>query len=201
MFGMPRILIFDLETRKDAKELCPSDEEQGWDLLREGKGGVSSLIIWDNIDDRIHLFDDHSLLTAARYLESADLIVSYYGTKFDIPVIEGLIGRKLALKSHYDIYVEIAAASTKRGIIPRKGDLKLDSVGHRCLGRGKNGNGGDVINLVKSGKYADIFEYCLQDVYLTRDVFEFICTHNGVQHMNNSFLGLDIPEWIRKGMI
>ncbi len=198
---MPRILVFDLETRKEAKDLDPTDELHGWDLLREGEGGVSALAVWDNSDNSIHLFDDHNLFAAAKYLESADVVISYYGSKFDIPVIEGILGRKLALRHHYDLYVELAETSTRRGIIPRKGDLKLDTVGRRCLGRGKSGSGDAVTRLIKEGKFAELFEYCMQDVYLTRDIFKFMCLNKGVQHLNNSFLPIDIPNWIREAMV
>lgn len=198
---MCRILVFDLETRKEAKDLDPTNEENGWTLLREGKGGISALAVWSSNDERIHLFDDHSLLAAARYLETANVVVGFYSTHFDIPVIEGILGRKLALKYHYDVYVELAEESARRGIIPRKGDLKLDSVGRRCLGRGKSGDGSAVTRLIKEGKFGDLFEYCMQDVYLTRDIFEFMCINRGVQHLNNSFLPIDIPDWIRKAMV
>lgn len=193
-----RTLVFDLETRLGPQDLHPEDEELGWAALREGKGGISALVIYDYEEDWVYLYDDKSILTAAKHLESADLIVSYYGSKFDVPVIEGILDRKLRIKTHLDLSVELMRESAKRGNIGRKGDFTLNSVCVRTFGKGKNGQGSHVNTLVKEGKYGELFNYCAHDVLLTRQLFDYICQHNGVQGLNNTFLPIPLPEWIKR---
>jgi DEAD/DEAH box helicase domain-containing protein len=196
-----KILVFDLETRKDAKTLRPDNEELGWTALREGEGGISALAIWDVTEQWLYLYDDYSIQAAVAHLESADVLVSFYGEKFDVPVIEGILGRKLRIKYHYDIYREIAEANAHRGIVGRKGDFTLDAVCKRNIGKGKTSNGAHAVELVKLGKFGELFNYCGHDVKLTKELFEYACLGNGVMNINNSFLPLSIPDWIKKAMI
>lgn len=195
---MPKVVVFDLETRLDTKDLSPNDERLGWDLLREGKGGISALVIYDYNEDWIYIYDEQSIEAAAAHLELADVVVGFFSTKFDVPVIEGILGRKLRLRHHYDIYSEISQISAKRGHIGRKGDFTLDTVGRRCLGIGKISSGKMVSHLIKNGKYGEVFNYCAHDVKLTRDIFNYICEHKGIQGLSNSWLPISIPDWIRE---
>jgi hypothetical protein len=196
-----RILVFDLETRKDAKTLRPDNEERGWDELRQGEGGISALAIWDVSEQWLYLYDDHCIHAAVAHLEQADVLVSFYGEKFDVPVIEGVLGRKLRVKYHYDIYREMAEANAHRGIIGRKGDFTLDSVCTRTIGKGKTSNGAHAVVLVTNQQFGELFNYCGHDVKLTKELFEYACLNNGVMNINNSFLPLSIPDWIKKSMI
>jgi hypothetical protein len=102
---MPRIAFFDIETRKGPKTLCPLDEQAGWERLRRGEGGISALVIWDTKLQWAHMYDDtqRSLATAAKHLEAVDLIVTHTGSTFDVPCMEGILGRAMVLKNHYDI--------------------------------------------------------------------------------------------------
>lgn len=193
-----KYVIFDLETRSGPLDLRPDDEEAGWNALREGEGGISSLVIYDSEEDWAYIYDDKTLENAARHLESADLVVSYYGSKFDVPVIEGIINRKLRLRQHLDLYSKISEEGIKNGMIGRKGDFTLNAVCSRTLGCGKIGNGAHAITLIKEGRYGELFNYCAHDVLLTRKLFDYICQHNGVQGLHNSFLPIILPDWMKR---
>lgn len=195
---MGKVVVFDLETRLDTKDLSPDDEQYGWKLLREGKGGISALVIYDYSQDWVYIYDENSIQSAVAHLEFADVVVGYFSAKFDVPVIEGIIGRKLQLREHLDLYQEISSASAKKGHIGRRGDFTLDTVAKRCLGHGKINSGKMVSSLIKDGRYADVFNYCAHDVKITRDVFDYIIEHKGIQGLNNSWLAVSIPEWIRE---
>jgi hypothetical protein len=193
---MARLIFFDIETRKLAEELRPDDTDAGWDGLRAGDGGCSALVIYDTKDRWLHLYDDHSITAAVGYLEIADVVVGFRSEGFDIPAIEGILGRNLRLKYHYDLFTEIARANARRGIVGYKGDLTLDTLARKNLGRGKIGHGSDVTTLIGKGHWAQLFEYCASDVHLTYDLFNLACQQQGLLVMN-SFLSLEIPSWIR----
>lgn len=197
---MTRVIFFDLETRKHAKDLNPSDEDAGWDALRRGEGGISALVLYDTKDGWLYTYDDHSIEAAARHLEAADVVVGYCSAKFDVPVIEGILGRNLHLRSHYDIYVEIARANAQRGVVGMKGDFTLDAVCRRNLGRGKVEHGSNAKDLASRGHWGRLFYYCGDDVHLTRDLFALICKQGGCANINRGFLPLLVPDWISRAM-
>jgi DEAD/DEAH box helicase domain-containing protein len=189
MNGKPHVVFFDLETRKLAQDVG------GWDALKQGKGGISVLAIWDSTTPfRIHTYDDHSIVEAALHLESADVIVSYNGRDFDIPIVEGILKRKLAVKEHLDILQLIRTALKVRGV---RGGNKLDEVGKRTLGRGKSEKSELAPALSDAGEWGRLVNYCIDDVDLTREVFEHIRTEGGVIDVNGEFLPLDLPEFFK----
>lgn len=193
-----RIMFFDLETRKWASDLDPEDEQHGWELLRQGKGGCSALAIYDTKTRWCHTYDDHSALTAARHLEQADLLVTFRGEAFDVPVIEGLIGRRLVIRSHFDIYTELARTNASRGIVGQKGDFTLDAVSKRNLGRGKIDHGENARELTRRQHFGKLFNYCLDDVHLTYDLFERICRNGGLINLGGGFVSLPVPDHVAR---
>jgi WYL domain len=51
--------------------------------------------------------------------------------------------------------------------------LSLDSVAQATLGRGKSGHGLDALRWFKQGRFDLITRYCLDDVKLTKEVYEY----------------------------
>jgi hypothetical protein len=197
---MARIIFFDVETRKWAKDLH-DDEQVGWDKLRRGEGGASAICLYDTRDNWAYMYDDHSAKQAAQHLETADLVVGFSSRDFDIPVIEGLIGRKLQLKMTYDICVTVFKANADRGLVGRKGEFTLDAISKRNLGRGKINHGSNAKKLAQTGQWGKLFNYCMDDVHLTRDLFARICKTGGLNSLNGTFLTLPpLPEWIAASM-
>jgi hypothetical protein len=194
---MCRIVFFDLETRKLAKELHP-DTEAGWEALRRGEGGISALSIYDSQDDWIYLYDDHTVQTAARHLEAADVAIGFRSEGFDVPAIEGTLGRALGLKRHEDLYVNIVRAAAARGIVGAKGDFTLDTLSKLNLGRGKVDHGEHAPELARRGQWARLFHYCMDDVRLTRDLFRMIRQKNSVRIVSGRTLQLVLPDWIKE---
>jgi DEAD/DEAH box helicase domain-containing protein len=193
---MPRIIVFDVETRKWASDLDPENIEAGWDALRAGKGGASAICLYDSELDWCYTYDDNTTQAAAKHLEAADLIVGFRSEKFDVPVVEGLLGRRLRIRQHYDIYTEIARTNAERGLVGGKGDFTLNSVAKRNLGRGKIDHGANARNLCMQGRFGALFNYCLDDVHLTRDLFAHICRDGGLINLGGGFLPLPVPDYI-----
>lgn len=195
---MTRIICFDVETRKWSSDLDPENKENGWALLREGKGGASAICLYDSQEKWCYTYDDHSVNAAAKHLETADLIVGFRSEAFDVPVVEGLVGRKLRIKQHYDIYVEIARANAERGVVGGKGDFTLSAVSKRNIGRGKIDHGSNAKMLASTGRFGQLFNYCLDDVHLTYNLFARICRDGGLINLGGGFLPLKVPEYIAK---
>lgn len=195
-----RIIFWDVETRVWASDLDPENEQHGWDLLRQGKGGASAICLYDTKTDWCYCYDDHSVTACAKHLESADLLVGFRSEAFDIPVIEGLIDRKLRLRGRFDIYESIAQANAERGVVGGRGDFTLDAVAKRNLGRGKINHGSNAKALAQRGRYGELFSYCLSDVELTRALFLRICRDGGLINLGGGFLPLPVPEYVARAL-
>lgn len=189
-----RIVIFDLETRKGTNELS-EDNDYAWTLLRAGEGGISALCIYDFTDNWLHLFDDNplSIRAAVARLEEADVVVGYRSEGFDLPCAEGIWGRRLRIKSHVDLYALIARTNAHKGIVGRRGDFTLDAVCRRTFAQGKIGHGAFAPDLVKQGRWGELYNYCAHDVRLTRELLLHIVRDGGIVDHNHSILKLQLP--------
>lgn len=194
-----RIVIFDLETRLHAEQL-DKNKEIGWAKLRAGDGGISALCIYDLTEQWLFDYDEHSIREAAAHLEKADVVVGYRTEAFDVPVIEGILGRKLRLREHLDLYALIARTNASKGLVGTRGDLTLDAVCRRAFGRGKVGSGAHAPDLYSAKHYGALFNYCGYDVRLTRDLLLHIAKHGGVQNFTGSFLELAISPRVKSAL-
>lgn len=178
-----KITTFDLETRIPAMDL-----EQGWLSVRSGEAGIAaaatSTRVWGFwprgnperpyemagggltpkhvTDAEIRLWDDHCAGELADYLEEADLVVTFNGKHFDLPIVSAIAGRDLHLKRHYDIREEIVkqVGQFTRG-------YNLAALGERVLGRSKSRSSAHLGQLVVEGRFAELFQHALEDVELT----------------------------------
>lgn len=179
-----RTVVFDLETRKLASDVG------GWDAMRAGRGGISVLVIWDSQSGRYHLYDETTLEAAAEHLEAADVVLSFNGAGFDVPVIEGLIQRRLCLPQHYDLLKLIWDALPHR----QKGHT-LGEVGERTLNQRKTGESVLAPALFDQGRFAELHDYCISDVHLTLRLFQFVQKEGGVIGVSGNLLTLSLPDW------
>lgn len=159
---MPKILCWDLEI------LHPVEKMGGWEAARNGACGISALVISDSETERFHIYDQHDLDAAFDHLSEADLLVGYNSLSFDTEVLNNVLGRQLSV-NHYDILDRI----WKQLPIRQKG-WKLTEVATRALDLGKSGNGEFATALAAKGRWGKLFDYCLNDVHLTKMLFNYI---------------------------
>jgi len=134
------------------------------------------------------VYTSESLEAAACHLEAADVVLSFNGIEFDVPVLEGCINRKIILKTHLDLLRLIWSAISGR----KKGNT-LDETAKRTIGRGKIGTGASAPRLADQGRWEELFTYCAGDVFLTRDLFRFVQEHGGVIGSDGKLLYLHPP--------
>jgi DEAD/DEAH box helicase domain-containing protein len=186
----PRVLTLDIETRRLASEVG------GWPRLLAGAGGISALVIHDSLTGRFHCFNDDTIREAAELIEQPGVVVcSFNGSKFDLPVIEAVLGRTLSVPHHFDLLALIWAALTPGE--PKKAN-SLCEVAQRTLGVGKTGQSAHAPELADKGLWLTLFRYCKKDVDLTRRLFDFARQHGGVISHTGEILHLNLPEWFRK---
>ena len=185
-----RTVVFDLETRRLALDVG------GWDELKAGKGGISAIVVWDSLSGRHHLYDDTCLDLAVEHLEKADVVLSFNGKEFDVPIVEAVANRKLILPLHLDM-LQLAWDAAAKALL-RKGGNSLDDLSKRCLGEGKPFNGAHAPYLSDTGQWARLFDYCISDVELTRKLFLYAQDTGGIVGTNGQLLPLDLPPWFKE---
>ena len=192
----PHIVFVDSETRKSPLALH-ENKEIAWELARQGKAGLSAIVVLDGRDNWPYLYDDSCIQEVVAHLESADVVVGFSSSEFDIPAIEGILGRKVAIKDHIDIYGLVREALGERAQQGRAGEYKLGAITKRTLGRGKLENGSYAPDMAFKGEWARLFKYCMDDTRLTRDLFRYIQSEGGIISINRTFLPIKLPEYLR----
>lgn len=97
-------------------------------------------------------------------LERADRIIGYNLFGFDYPCLQTLYTGNLAALPTVDLLVDIEKQLGFR--------IKLDDVAQATLGVGKSGHGLMAVEYWRKGEIDKLREYCLQDVRVTRDVYD-----------------------------
>lgn len=98
-------------------------------------------------------------------LEQGGRIIGYNSIGFDMPVLNNYYLGDLLKLPQLDILREIEKALGHR--------IKLDAVAEATIGTKKSGHGLQAVQWWKEGKIDSIREYCLQDVRVTKEVYEF----------------------------
>lgn len=98
-------------------------------------------------------------------LEKADVVVGFNIDGFDMPTFTEYYKGDIARIPTLDLLAKIKASAGHR--------IALDAVASETLGIGKTGDGLDAIKYYKTEQWDKLKEYCLQDVKVTRDLYDF----------------------------
>ena len=165
-----------------------------WDVARSGGNGVSVMCISDYDTGIYTFYGGDTLEDGAIHLEDASCIVTFNGQGFDIPCLEGVLGRSLRLQGHYDILAEIREALGQERV---KG-TGLGPTCERTLGVGKLQSGERAPELFQKGKFPELYSYCFHDVYLTTLLFNHVMDFGFVVDPSGEKLCLRLPEYEEK---
>ena len=149
-------LIIDVETQKLVQDVG------GWDHI--DKLGISVACAYDSKSDEWLSFLESDLKKLIELCEER-LVIGYNIRGFDLPVMVpyGLIPARLDV---FDIMYDLQT-------LTRQQFLKLDAVARGTLGEGKSADGLMAVEWYKTGQIQKVIDYCMQDVKVTRDVFNF----------------------------
>lgn len=135
--------------------------------------------------DEYICYEEHQLQTLFRRLEQSGRIIGYNTKGFDYPVMNNYYVGDVAHFASLDLLEEIQRALGFR--------LKLDDVAHGTLGIGKSGNGLQAVEWWKQGEIQKIKDYCLQDVKVTKEVYEFGKQYRLIRYFDRLGTCHDIP--------
>ncbi|MBI4212072.1 MAG: ribonuclease H-like domain-containing protein [Deltaproteobacteria bacterium] len=151
------IVVFDLETKN------AFDDVGGKHAL--DKLGISVLGAFDYVNGKYTIYEEAELGVFFDRLQSRPLLVGFNNRKFDTPVLQSYSKFDLKALPQLDLLEEMVKTLGHR--------VSLDSVASATLGKGKTGDGLDAIRYYRSGEFDKLKKYCLEDVKITRQVYEF----------------------------
>ena len=122
--------------------------------------------------------------------ERADLLVGYNSDHFDIPILNRYYPGDLSKIRSLDLLAEI------KNVLGRR--IKLDSVAEGTLGKKKSGNGLDAIKWWNEGKKDKVIQYCIDDVRITKDIYEYALKNGHLKYRELGSLHevkIDTKNW------
>lgn len=151
-------IVFDIETKNSFEDVG------GHENLR--KLDVSVVGAYSYNQDKYLCFEDKELDKFGELLKGAGLLIGFYSKYFDVPVLEKYFNFNIAVIPHFDILEEIEKSFGRR--------IGLGVLAQANIGIGKTSNGLESINMYKRGEMDKLKAYCLQDVKITKEIFDLI---------------------------
>lgn len=164
----PNILIFDIETQKSFKEVGKARLEK----LR-----ISCVGVYDYLNDTFTAYEEKDMMALEKRFKEADLIIGFNSRRFDFPVLAPYFFTPVDTLPQLDLLDDIEKNRGHRA--------SLDSLAGPTLKQHKSGNGADALVLFKEGRMDELKRYCLEDVRLTKEVYEYGCREGKVLFTSN----------------
>src|SRR3990167_10106869 len=156
-----RKITFDLETRNIFEEVG-SNESTSLD--------ISVVCIHDSRTDQYTSYLQKDFPKLWPILEQADMLITFNGDHFDIPLLNKYYSGDLSKIKSLDLLAEMQKVAGRR--------MKLDQIAEGTLGINKSGHGLDAIKWWRDGEVEKVKKYCLDDVRITKDLYEYALKNN-----------------------
>lgn len=180
-----RKIVFDIETKNIFQDVGSNDPV---DL------DISLVGLYDYETNAYHTFLEEEFDKMWDIIEKAEMLITYNGDHFDIPLLNKYFKKSgrgdLSQFRSLDILKEIRNAYGRR--------MKLDQIAEGTFGINKSGNGLEAVTWWRSGEIDKIKKYCLDDVKITKDVYEYAMKNKKLVFKEGPFtkeIKLDTKHW------
>lgn len=158
-------VILDLETKKKFREV-----KEHKDL------GVSLVGIYDYATKNYSSYLENELSKLFTILENSSYIIGFNIASFDMPVLQEYYPGKLEQFPIFDLLDDIREKVGRR--------YSLNYLTFATLGKKKSGHGLQAVDFYRDGNIDALRKYCLKDVELTKELFEYGIEHEQIFYMN-----------------
>lgn len=169
-------MVLDLETQKSFKEVNS----------RLDKLKISVVGVYDYRDDEFRTYEESEIMELEKRLRDIDLLIGFNHRRFDMAVLEPYLFTPVEQINLLDLLDDIERDRGHRA--------SLDSIARPTLKAHKSGSGLEAITLFQEGRMEELKKYCLGDVRLTRDIFEYGIKHGKILFTSSwDFKTYEIP--------
>lgn len=180
-----RKIVFDIETKNIFQDVRSNDPV---DL------DISLVGIYDYETNSYNSFLQEEFDSLWNILEKADILITFNGDHFDIPLLNKYYKKAnrgdLTRIRSLDLLKEIRNSYGRR--------MKLDQIAQGTFGSGKIGDGLEAVAWWRNGEIEKIRKYCLDDVRITKDVYEYALKNKKLFFKEGPFtkeIKLDTKHW------
>ncbi|MEK7452812.1 MAG: ribonuclease H-like domain-containing protein [Patescibacteria group bacterium] len=127
---------------------------------------ISVVGLYSYKKDKFMIFEEDRIYELEKILKDVGLLIGFNTKYFDYQVLQPYM-KEINLKDipSCDIMEDIANVLGHR--------LSLDSIAKATLNTKKSGHGLDAIKYFREGRMDELKSYCLDDVRITRDIFDY----------------------------
>lgn len=161
---MSDTLVFDIETKNFF-----TDPEVGWNNFAALK--ISVVCAYSYLKDDYFCFEEHEIPKLAELVRDSKRLVGFSINRYDVPVLTNYFQslpetRDIDLwkKERIDLLEEVEMETGSR--------ISLSKLSQANLGVSKDQHGSEAIKLWESGRIDELKSYCLNDVKLTRQLYD-----------------------------
>ena len=180
-----RKVVFDIETRNIFDDVGKNDPT----LL-----DISIVGTYDYETDVYTSYAQEEFPALWALLERADVLIGFNSDHFDIPLLNKYFPGDLTTIKSIDMMTDVKKSLGRR--------LSLGNIAGATLGLKKSADGLQAYQWWKEGKVDEIRKYCLQDVKVTKDLYEHIATHKKIKYRDGQDIKellIDTSEWDKGG--
>jgi len=174
-------VVFDIETRNIFDDVGKADPT----LL-----DISVVCAYDSETDKYTSYLQEDLPKLWPLLESADVLITFNGDYFDIPLLNKYYHGDLTKIKSLDIMAELKKSLGRR--------IGLGNIAEATLGIGKSAHGLQAVEWWKKGDVESIIKYCIQDVKVTKEVYEYALKNKKLKYKDGDKIKdviIDITGW------
>lgn len=156
-------LVFDIETQNFFTD--PGVGRDNFGALK-----ISAVGAYSYSKDAYFCFEESELSKAAELFRASGRLVGFSINRYDVPVLNsyfqklGSAAINLWDKERIDILEEIEALTGER--------ISLSRLAEANGGKPKEHHGSEAITLYKEGRIEELKAYCLNDVKITKDIYD-----------------------------
>lgn len=150
---------------------------QGW---HDHAGmGISVIGAFDYVQQRYRVFQEDNFGDFEKLVEASELLVGFNHIGFDNKVVKACLEACNVCEDIkvYDLMIEMMRAADTDS---RKG-FSLDATAQANLKTGKSGDGGLAPVNWQEGRRGSVIDYCLEDVRLTKALFDRVKATGGLR--------------------
>jgi RNase_H superfamily len=174
-----KYLVVDLETKRSFDEVGGSHNK--------AKMGVSVVGAYHYDEDKYVAYREDNFAELITALKEAELIIGFNLHGFDYPVLASELGDWVYNLPTLDLMMQAQKAIGQR--------VSLDSIAKATLGSGKIGSGLDALEYYRAGNWEKLERYCLEDVKLTKDIYEYAKKNGHVLYQRGYKKGIIAMEF------
>lgn len=176
-----RKIVFDIETKNFFDDVGKNDAS----LL-----DLALIVIYDSLTDSYSSYLEEDLPKLWPIIERSDMLIGFNSDHFDIPLLNKYYPGDLTKIKSLDILREIKEVYGRR--------MRLDQLAEGTLGKNKSGSGSDAMDWWKLGEVDKVRDYCINDVKLTKELYDYALANNKLIFKEGGKLNeikLDTSNW------